>query len=283
MKVSLVFSVCLAGAIALPRNDINKKNVKLFEKEEFLRLERRIVGGEIATPKQFPYQVGIRTNKIKGIYVWTSWCGGALISDQFVLTAAHCLDNTVSAVLYLGSHNRNASFEMTREMFQVKKENFIMHEKYDPIIIEPDIGLIRLPKKVELNEYINIVKLPKAGQLHLVGRVAVASGWGKTGDKEPTSDVLRFVYRKILDNNVCKKFFGLILKTQLCVEGSDRKTTCQGDSGGPLIIEESDGSKVVVGLTSFGRPTCEQGFPVVFTRVNVLLKWINKHTGISIK
>nr|AYV99565.1 venom polypeptide [Dolopus genitalis] len=283
MKAAIAFMWLLVEVIAFPRYDHDWENITILEEDQLLGFENRIVGGEHATPNQFPYQVGLRLLKVRDLDVYRSWCGGSLISDKVVLTAAHCLDNAASVLLYLGAHDRTKSSELKREMIQVKKESFIIHEKYDRDVIENDIGLILLPQQLELNQYINTVKLPKASQTDLVGRMAVASGWGKTADSEPGSSVLKFVNRKILDNSDCQQFFGLILKTQLCMEGRNRKATCQGDSGGPLAIEDSDGSKVIVGLTSFGGYSCEKGIPVVFTRVSSFLDWINKHTGIPVE
>lgn len=81
-----------------------------------------------------------------------------------------------------------------------------------------------------------------------------------------------------------QRFQNLIQPSNICTNGANRKSTCNGDSGGPLVIKEQDGTKTVIGLTSFGSSFgCEKGWPAVFTRVSSYLDWISQRTGVKIR
>nr|AYV99598.1 venom polypeptide [Dolopus genitalis] len=245
-------------------------------------VESRIVGGQIAKPHQFPYTVGIRLIRQKDGVEYTSWCGGSLISNRAVLTAGHCMRNTVRVLLHFVCHNRWDKTEPNRVTIEVGKKNFIVHPDFKYEYLYNDIALIMIPDGVTLSDKIQIVNLPRRRQGPLENLMAIASGWGKAGYKIGASEILRFVQLKVVDNDQCGNF-GTLKPEQLCCDGHGPKSTCEGDSGGPLVLQESDGSKTLIGLTSFGAYTCEDEYPMVFTRVTSFLDWISKNTDIQIR
>nr|AYV99563.1 venom polypeptide [Dolopus genitalis] len=253
-----------------------------WEDARFQGIEPRIVGGEVAKPNQFPYQVRFHLVKRMGNREVNTLCGGSLVTDKHILTAAHCLVDVVRATVYMGSINFRTE-EPNRITTQLKQENLRVHENYNPLLFNSDIALVTLPERVKFSAAIHPISLPRAGLKKLENRMAIISGFGKTGDKSKTSDNLMFLHRKILTENYCQLHFPLTFReSQICVDGSERKSACPGDSGGPLAIEEN-GEMVLVGLTSYGKFTCEIGSPAVYTRITTHLKWISKHTGLPVK
>lgn len=225
----------------------------------------KIVGGQEATPHEYPFQVALFIGA--GFF-----CGGSLISDQWILTAAHCMSGQKKATVILGAHNLRKHEESQQS---IHATHFVVHENWNSYRIQNDIALIKLPHPVEFNEFISPAKLADTDQP--VGTLHTATGWGKYSDSVPsTSPYLREVSRPSITVNKCAAYFGsIVTHKQICIDTKGGHGACNGDSGGPLSI---DGT--VYGLTSFGSRKCESGFPAVFTRVSEFRGWIRKHTGI---
>ncbi|XP_055842301.1 brachyurin-like [Episyrphus balteatus] len=239
----------------------------------------RITNGKVAEPKQFPYQVGLLLYGDEG----KSWCGGTLISEQWIISAAHCAEGVNSADVYLGATNRTDRSEAGQQIVKVEKDNIIVHEAWDRERLLNDISLFKLPNALELSDYIKPAKLPESGDTSTYqGKKAIASGWGRDSDSaRGASEVLRWIEVPIMANNLCGIYYmGNIKDTNICINTRGRKSTCNGDSGGPLVL--ADGSDTLIGATSFGIVFgCEVQFPGVFTRITSYLDWINEKTGDS--
>nr|AYV99583.1 venom polypeptide [Dolopus genitalis] len=278
MNIILICSMLFGTALAFPIDD----GVEYY-------VESRITGGDIAIPNQFPYQVGMEMEKNRnGKRVFT-WCGGSLLSETVVVTAAHCLNQALNAIVMFGAHNRYAPEEPGRIMIDITPENMIVHETYNRISSENDIALIILPRKVPLSKIIQTINLPRLSQKSnkFENTMALISGWGRKGDGPQDSGVreLRFVLRRILPDENCKHIYPMYKSyNQVCVDGAEQKSACSGDSGGPLAITEANGSKTLIGLTSYGRANgCQKNFPVAYTRITAFLNWIAEHSGLEIR
>ncbi|GLV34375.1 uncharacterized protein CBL_00302 [Carabus blaptoides fortunei] len=241
----------------------------------------RITGGQEARPHQFPYQAGliltVPGNDRKG------FCGGTLISENYVLTAAHCVDKMETIEVILGGH-RIKEYENTQ--VRMNCTEFIVHEDWSPTWMRNDIALIKLPELVQLNDNIQPIHLPsKSENRKFEGHIVTVTGWGKdSDDSDGISPVLRHVQTTIISNPTCFLSFPfLISKTHICTSGENGKSSCDGDSGGPLTTEENDRT-FLIGLVSFGRNTgCEKGYPAVFTRLTSFLTWIEQHSDVRIQ
>ncbi|XP_055608184.1 collagenase-like [Uranotaenia lowii] len=236
----------------------------------------RIINGEDAEYGQFPYQVMLIIQMAEG----RALCGGSLLSEEWVLTAGHCVDNATSfqvtmGNLYLkpdGGHEEGAIVMNTTEYYQ--------HENYSSSTAQNDIAVIRLPEKVEYSYRIGPVKLP-SGHDDYNQRETIVSGWGKETDFGGAAQRLQYTNLTVISNTRCSMLYGpgIIQPTILCCQGEQRKSTCNGDSGGPLVLADD---RTLVGIVSFGHIIgCERRLPMGFTRVTEFTDWITTITGVK--
>jgi len=243
---------------------------------------QRIVGGEEATPHSFPWMAAL--------FVDESWfCGGTLISDEWVLTAAHCTMDASSMRVMLGAHNVREANEDGR--LEVETTDFFHHPDYSQITLHNDLALIHLPQAINFTDNIRPICLPSYSEAGSVwaNEDVVASGWGKpTDDATSISPVLRWVETNTITNLLCALEFPTVInKNIICISGKDGKSTCNGDSGGPLYLttrsERYTTTYKQIGITSFGSSLgCEIGWHAGFTRTASFLEWIETNTNLAI-
>ncbi|XP_030386422.1 serine protease 1-like [Scaptodrosophila lebanonensis] len=236
----------------------------------------RITNGNKASVGQFPYQVGL---SLKLSALSSSWCGGSLIGNSWVLTAAHCTESAQSVTVYLGATVRtSAEVKQT-----VDSSNIIIHSGWNRSTLRNDISLIKI-NSVAYSSLIKAVSLPSVASSYstYAGDNAIASGWGRTSDSSNSvATDLQWARLQVITNTVCAATYGtsIVVSSNICVSTPGGTSTCQGDSGGPLVLESNSQQ---IGLTSFGAAAgCEKGYPVAFTRVTSYLDWIKQNTGIS--
>jgi secreted trypsin-like serine protease len=242
----------------------------------------RIVNGHEATPNQFPYQVAL--------FMWigqgTGLCGGSIVSQHFVLTAAHCLDidGIDLVVVSKGAHELTNANEVGRIDTTVFPHDFIIHEAWDASVLQNDIALLRIVSGISFSASIQPVRLPH-GPLqnqNFAGDQGQISGWGRFSDvSEDVASHLRWGTSNIMANTLCNVMvLGILHNSHICIDGRVGSATCQGDSGGPLTVVQGDGSSLQVGVVSFGVALgCELRFPSVFSRITSFISWLEHHTG----
>ncbi|KAM7356938.1 brachyurin-like isoform 2-T2 [Cochliomyia hominivorax] len=244
-------------------------------------LEGRITNGELAKPGQFPYQVGL--SLVFGNS--GAWCGGTLISNRWILTAAHCTDGADGVTVYFGATDIKNDHEKGQQRIYTSNANIVVHADWNPNTMANDISLIKLPVVIEFNDLIQPATLPKKvdGKYSTYeGDMVWASGWGRDSDNATSvSQFLRYIEVPVMKNSACKTWFlGSVTDKMICIKTVGKKSTCNGDSGGPLVYKE-DGINYVIGATSFGIALgCEKGWPGVFTRVTSYLDWIEDVSGV---
>ncbi|XP_061168955.1 chymotrypsinogen A-like [Saccostrea echinata] len=227
----------------------------------------RVVGGDPALDGEWPWQVSFQNDR-------GHFCGGTLVSDQWVVTAAHCLyGQSISGVyLLLGEHHQEYTSNNERN---TTIQKVLIHPNYSPEHGLPnDIALVQLSQPVNLaGHYVRTACLPQKDDVFTDTDHCYISGWGYT---QGTGDnvVLRHLRIPITSTLTCNSSWdGVITDKQLCI-GSGDTGACRGDSGGPLVCKRHD-SFVLVGATSWGSSTCsELGKPNVFTKITAYLPWL---------
>ncbi|KAM4560961.1 granzyme B-like [Fundulus diaphanus] len=223
--------------------------------------ESGIFGGKVSKPHSRPYMASLQQRR-------SHICGGMLVREDFVLTAAHCEPDQV----VLGAHDISKE-EKSQQRIDVAKSyrhpNF--KGKFDY-----DIMLLKLANNATLNKNVRPIKLQKKEKKIIANLECLTAGWGKTGRTQPISTVLKEVKEKTQLDTECddiwKEYF--IPQQMICTKFSKKKGgICQGDSGGPLICKNK-----LQGITAFtAEGECDNPrYPHVFTKINFFLPWINK-------
>ncbi|XP_042129063.1 trypsin-4-like [Peromyscus maniculatus bairdii] len=221
----------------------------------------KIIGGYACPKHSIPYQVSLNDGD-------GHQCGGSLISDQWVLSAAHCYKGW-SLQVRLGEHNIHVL--EGGEQF-IDPEKIIRHPKYNKTTADNDILLIKLKSPATLNSQVSTISLPTS--CPSTGAQCLVSGWGNTvnlGGKYPS--ILQCLEAPVLSASSCRNSYpGMITNNMFCLgflEGG--KDSCDGDSGGPVIC---DGE--IQGIVSWGTGCALRGKPGVYTKVCNYLSWIRE-------
>ncbi|KAK9738389.1 Trypsin [Popillia japonica] len=255
---------CLALTVA--RAEFQKVQPKVFPRLSvdlsLYNRQSRIVGGADSIPNEFPYQAALFLELETG----TGFCGGSVISERYVLTAAHCVWEVASIEVVLGANN---IYNEEDTQIRMKSTEFIMNAAYNKSIPRYDIGLIKLS---------DLPSFSKADD-RFENHYANFTGWGKLDDDGTISPTLLISTTEIIENRLCNLyFFGIIKESHICTDGYQGQTPCNGDSGGALVI-----NGVQIGIASFGFGLgCNHLWPGAFTRITSYLEWIQENSDVMI-
>ncbi|CAL9694015.1 unnamed protein product [Knipowitschia caucasica] len=236
------------------------------------RTRTRIVGGEDAVAGSWPWQVSLTVMGFVGPF---HFCGGSLINDRWILTAAHCTESFKASdiTVYLGRHTQEQTNpnEVVRTVMQI-----INHAKYNNDTLQNDISLLQLNDTVSFSDYIQPTCLAAHGNEPDSGTNVWVTGWGNINKDVslPSPGTLQEVQVPIVSQTRCGTLYrpNIITGDMLCA-GTRTKGSCQGDSGGPLVLKMGE-TWVQFGVVSFGRASGCTDAPTVFTRVSQYNTWI---------
>jgi len=231
-----------------------------------------IVGGEAARPHEFPWQASMRRLSTN-----SHFCGGFIINDRWIMTAAHCMEGETPAILsvVIGDHTRNDNSNTVRRALTV--EQIIMHEDYDDWDYYNDIALVKVTEAIEFNEDIQPICGPDSDDQYVYRRT-LTSGWGTlSAGGACCPQTLQYVSMNITTNEYCQSRYPYDISVDMiCATdniGSTERDSCQGDSGGPLFVADDNNVFSVVGIVSWGIG-CASGYPGVYARVSHQHSWV---------
>ncbi|XP_073898195.1 transmembrane protease serine 11C-like [Castor canadensis] len=233
----------------------------------------KIAGGQDAEEGEWPWQASLQQNNIHR-------CGATLISNTWLVTAAHCF------IKASNPKDWNVSFGLLLSDPQIRRtiKDIIIHEKYRYPAHDNDIAVVRLSSPVLYSSNIRRACLPEITHKLPPNSDVVVTGWGTLKSDGKSPNILQKGLVKIIDNKTCnseKVYGGVITPGMLCagfLEG--HVDACQGDSGGPLVSEDSKGTWFLVGIVSWGDECALPNKPGVYTRVTHYRDWIRSKTGL---
>ncbi|XP_029027082.1 coagulation factor X [Betta splendens] len=230
----------------------------------------RIVGGMLEKAGGSPWQVLIRRSDGYG------FCGGTLVSDRWVVSAAHCLEEPADHIT-IGDTDKQRP-DPAEQRIQIQR--IFMHPHFHSFTFDSDIALLYLSRPVVRGPTALPACLP---DLHLsqyllkeenLGKV---TGWGVTRYLGRSSRFLRRVMLPVVSQNVCSASTEQVITDNMFCAGYPQATVdaCSGDSGGPFVVNYR-GTWFLTGVVSWGEQCATKGKYGIYTRIGNFLPWIRE-------
>uniref|UniRef100_A0A672YHJ8 coagulation factor Xa n=1 Tax=Sphaeramia orbicularis TaxID=375764 RepID=A0A672YHJ8_9TELE len=229
----------------------------------------RIVNGEDCPPGECPWQALLVNEDDIG------FCGGTILNRFFILTAAHCMNQSRHIHVIVGEFDRlvNHGNEAVHNV-----EAVLIHHQYQSNTYHNDIALMKLATPIRFSRYILPACLPThnfAEKVLMKQDVGMVSGFGRLGEKRQTSQILQRLTLPYVDRAACRESTKFTVSSRMFCAGYDtiEKDACQGDSGGPHVTRYHD-TYFVTGIVSWGEGCAAKGKYGVYTQVSKYIRWI---------
>ncbi|XP_011176620.1 plasma kallikrein [Zeugodacus cucurbitae] len=257
MQPLVIFTI---GTLPMFLVALISENRKFIEAINLLRETNGIMNGYL--PFAVPFQVSIQV-KLGSRY--RHLCGGSIIHEQIILTAAHCFyDRHPTKHLRVLAGVQNLSVK-TRQHYHVAQ--VIVHKGFVPLKGN-DIALMKLAWPLPIDgvtldtvDYRSSDNVEDIMETYLIG-------WGQT------KEILEIVAFATLQSRECRFLgFQYVTSTDLCAYSSTGRGACEGDSGGALLTANLTKQ---IGLLSYGKSSCKRNHIYVYTRIFPLTRWIDQ-------
>jgi secreted trypsin-like serine protease len=234
---------------------------KLVSSEDLLRG----VGGGIAADSDHPFQVGLLQASLSDPHA-ALFCGGSLLNQRFVLTAAHCSDDFPATSVQVLSGTRRLDGSGVRRNVR----RIVLHPLWDSQTFDYDVAIWELDQPVADVAGAAFASADDDAKAEQSQALMMATGWGALG---PDGDVpvdLQKITIPYVQREQCNdwdSYRGAITPRMLCA-GLDQGgvDTCKGDSGGPLTLANH-----LIGIISWGADSCGMAnYYGVYTRLSDL-------------
>nr|KAG5707306.1 hypothetical protein BaRGS_000080 [Batillaria attramentaria] len=231
----------------------------------------KIVGGTAAEVGEFPFLVPIKYSN------GNQFCGGSIINERFVLTAAHCVPDGDPTGLMITAGDYCTNIAEDSE-YNIGVSRVILSDDWTGDNLAGDLALLELAAPLDLSSgLVGPIQLSDGGSCE-EGTLTVA-GWGYTRSGGRSSLYPQKVDVDVVPLDTCRSQYAkeTLYDSQICAAspGSD---SCQGDSGGPLFNLNCDSKPVLVGVVSWGYGCADARYSGVYTRVSSYKDWINTNT-----
>jgi secreted trypsin-like serine protease len=246
------------------------------------REQAKIINGKAAGPNSHPWQVSLGVSWIADERE-AHFCGGSLIDETWVITAAHCVRGLSSDHFVVVAGTTTLSQTNTR----YGPARVLIHPKFNPVSYENDVALIELRDRVPISaaaQPIALVQSDSQEAALVQGKTLRITGWGAVQVGGRPVGVLQYIDVPYVSRQTCNSFNsynGAITNSMLCAGtipslagGQFIQDTCQGDSGGPLVAAYGTRTPVLVGITSWGDGCAQPNKFGVYTRLAVLADWV---------
>ncbi|XP_061073384.1 coagulation factor IX [Conger conger] len=229
----------------------------------------RIIGGQLERQGGSPWQVLMRRKNGYG------FCGGTLISPRWVLTAAHCCQETPDHVT-IGDYDK---MREDREEQKIKVEAVMVHPHFHSFTFDSDIALLLLAEPVQLGRFASPACVPNEHLSRILSRegtVGMVTGWGAMQYLGRSSRFLRRVGLPVVDQMKCVRSTEQAVTDNMFCAGylQDNLDACSGDSGGPYVANYR-GTWYVTGVVSWGEECAAKGKYGFYTRLGNYLPWVH--------
>ncbi|XP_050091506.1 chymotrypsin-1-like [Anopheles aquasalis] len=239
--------------------------------------DSKIVGGSKAE-ERIPYQISLQVLMSTwfgfGPRRWMHNCGGSIVNEFYIVTAAHCLDgmNTSRMSVVAGTNDlRNDGAKGTRYYIA----SYLIHPDYIELN-RSDIGVMRTTQRIQFTD--NVQPITYSSTFVGGGETCLLTGWGYTMPVRigSTPEDLQEAELTTITNDECREKGMPVNPTEICTFTRRGQGACGGDSGGPLVC-----NKQLSGVVSYGTRFCGIGVPDVYTRVSEFDSWIQENTMVS--
>jgi len=236
--------------------------------------QAKIIGGQDANFGDHPWQVALLVSWVADPSK-AQFCGGSILNDRWVLTAAHCVNGNSP----IDAHVLSGTANLASGGHRHNVEKIFIHKDYNATTQDNDVALLRINGQLNSGQPIKLVDAATEAQFASPTRSLAVTGWGTTESGNPSA-TLKQVTVPFVSNADCNdpvSYAGRITNNMICAGFSEGgRDSCQGDSGGPLTAKDGAGPANLIGVVSWGEGCALPGKYGVYARVAKFEPWVAK-------